>query len=146
MRAPRRGTSMIEMLLAVGLGLAIMAAAYGAYFGIARAGDCQQKREEITLAANNLMDRIKHDVRVASSASATGGAMTLSVRGRRIVYANKPGVGTVREANGGKWLVPGVSGRFERSGAGVQVGLRGESRVHKRLLHVEVDSYVAARN
>ena len=146
MKPSRRGTSLIEMVFAVGLGMAVLAAAYSAYFGIARAGDCQKSREEITLEANNLMDRIKHDVRAASSASASGGAMTLSVHGRRIAYANKPGVGTVRQASGGRWLVRGVSGRFVKSGAGVEVRLHGEARVHRRLLRVEVDGYIAKRN
>jgi hypothetical protein len=142
----RRGTSLVELIVAIGLGFTALSAGYGAYYRFACADDYEAKREAIGLTANNLIRRIKQDVRAASSVNGSGNVLALTVRGKQITYQNLPVIGVKRITRDGRWTVRGVNASFTSSGRGVRISIRADKMVQRRPLKFNVTSFVMPRN
>jgi len=135
----RRGFTLIELVVATGLGLMVIAIGYKAYFGALRVDDHAAKRESLTLGVQNLMARIKQDVRGAHALNVANG--TLTIDGGRVIYRN-----TDAGVERGKCVYRDTRAEFTSEGQGVDIRLRAGASVHKRLVRVEVESYVRPRN
>jgi len=139
----RRGTSLMELVVAVGLGIAILGVGYRAYFTLTRADDYESKRHAMMLDVQNLAARIKQDVRAARAVSASGGALTILGQ-PHITYRNAPG-GVERVVGRGRAVFRGTAARFESRSGGVEVTLRSESRSHRRPIRVGISTFVVPR-
>lgn len=142
-----RGATLIEMLFAMAIGLVVLGVGYRAYFGTLRADECEARRESVTIAAHNLMDRVKTDVRAASALRVDGGALVLTAKDRRVTYRNAPdGSGVERAVDGTKGTYRGVRAAFSPASGGVNVTVTSETAVNGRTIRVEAESFVAPRN
>ena len=141
----RRGTSLVELIFAMGLGLTVLAIGYRAYVAVNRADDYESRREAMVVTVQSLMSRVKQDVRASRAVTGSSTQITLT-GGRRVTYKTMPGKGVARSTGGGAALYQGVSAVFSPTGGGVGIALSAQSRVHRRLIHVEVSSYVSPRN
>ncbi len=149
MRTNDRGTSLIELIFAMGLGLAVLAIGYRSYLGVLKVSDYEDRREQITVGVQNLMERIKKDVRAGSSVAVSGNILTIDGAGLRIVYVSSPdGSGVRRETPSSRSIYKDIKAQFAAAPGrrGVQVRLNSDSRVHRRPIHVEISSFVSPRN
>ena len=147
MKADRRGPSLIELIFAAGLGLAVLAVGYRMYFSVTRINDYENKRESMTLSVQNVMGRIKQDVRAARSVSGSGNSLALTSDAGQIVYRNaRNGSGLQRSMGGGWCVFRGVTARFSPSPRGAEVSLRSQSSMHRRPIRIEISSFVSPRN
>lgn len=143
MRLGRRGMTLVELIFAMGLGMVVMAVGYKGYVGVTRANDYADRREATTVAAQNLMGRIKHDVRSGSSISASGASLTIG--GAGVTYASTR-QGVERKVGSGHAIYKDLTARFAPQAGGVSVTLRSATRVHRRPIDVEITSFVAPRS
>ena len=141
-----RGFSLIELIFAVGLGLAVMAVGYRAHVGVQRMHDIESRRESMTLNVQNAMTKIKRDIRSASSVAATGDSLVID--SGRITYRSTSR-GVERTTSDGRGAIPGVKASFETGSGGepgAQVTLRAEDTVRRRPIGIEVTSFISPRN
>lgn len=143
-----RGATLIELVFAMAIGLVVLGVGYRAYFGTLRADECEARRESLNTAANNLMDRIKTDVRAASALRVEGGALIVVAKGRQVNYRSAPdGSGVERVVNGARGLYRGVQASFAPDSGGVEVAVTSRAAdVNGRTIRVEKRSFLAPRN
>jgi hypothetical protein len=143
----RRGTSLMELVVAVGLGIAILGVGYRAYFTLTRADDYESKRHAMMLDVQNLAARIKQDVRAANLVVVFGDTLALNTSDRRINYHSLAHAsGVERSTRYGRGVFRGVSAQFEGTGGGVRMRLWSELRSHRRSIRVEISTFVSPRN
>jgi len=145
MNARARGMALVELIVAMGIALTAIGVGYQIYNACLKADDRAARRETMTLAVQNLMARVKQDVRVARSISVSGGALVTSGERGRVSYRSASG-GVERSTGRGRCVFRDISARFEGGSGGVKVRLTSDARVHRRPIHIEVESYVASRN
>jgi type II secretory pathway pseudopilin PulG len=141
-----RGFSLIELIFAIGLGMAVMAVGYRSYVGVQRMQEIEDRRESMMLNVQNAMSQVKRDIRGASTITATGGSLVID--SGRIKYHSNP-AGIDRVTAKGRYTLRGVHAEFKESpraapGAGVVV--RAEDTVRGRPISIEVTSYISPRN
>ena len=147
MKRCRAGFSLLELTIALGLSLIVLAAGYSAYFSVTRADDVERRREMLTTAAQNAMERIKQDIRSSSAATASGATLVLAATDGPVTYRNRAGgAGIERNAGRRRSLFKGAMAAFSQSGAGVDVSVEAGAKVHRRLIRVDLDCFVTPRN
>ena len=144
---PRAGFTLLEATFAMGLAVIVLAVGYGAYFNLTRADDVESRREMLTASAQRAMARIKEDVRASGAASVSAGTLVLRTRAGTLVYRNRAdGAGIERILGLRRSLFKGASATFARSGAGIDVSVRADAKVHRRLIRVDLHCFVMPRN
>lgn len=150
MKRSRAGTSLFELIFAVGLSLLVISVGYRTYVSFMRVEDIERKRESISLAVQNLMGRIKQDVRSASSISGSGGVLTITGSDTRIIYRNKQGSSCVERIANRRFThydnVEAVFAVKTGNAAGVDVKLTSEVKARRRPIRIEVTSFISPRN
>ena len=145
-RLSRRGMTLIELIYAMGLSMIVLAVGYGACTGFAKADEVEAKREQLNLTAHSAMARIKGDIRSASAVSASGHELTLATPDGRVRYATSPGrKGLQRISQHGQYLFKAVTASFSRQDSGVNVVLRARALTHRRVIDVDLTSYIVPR-
>lgn len=146
MRANRRGVSLIELIFAMGLGMAVLAIGYRMYASVARADQFDSRRHQIILTSQNLITRMKEDVRAANLVAAFGDSLVLNSTDRRITYRSLPnGSGVERGTRFGWTKYPGLRAEFHVKQGGVSIRIWSESKVNRRPVKIDVTTYVHPR-
>ena len=144
MTGNRRGATLLELVFAIGLSLVILSVGTKTYFAVARADEIESRRESAMLTAQNLMARIKKDIRSGSGLRASGNSLTITARGRQTTYkSGKDGV--ARLTCGARSVYHGIAASFSPSGHGAGINLVATDRVHRRPIHVEISSFASPR-
>ena len=147
MRRRRGGFTLMEAVFAMGLGLIVLAAGYSAYFSVTRAEDVERRREMLTTAAQSAMERIKGDIRASSAATASGSTLVVKTSDGIVTYRNRAdGAGIERISGRGRSVFKGAIASFAQDGAGVDVSVRVDAKVHGRVIRVDLDCFVVPRN
>jgi hypothetical protein len=136
--------SLIELIFAMGLGMIVLGVGYRMYAGVARAEQFDSRRHQIVLASQNLLTKIKQDVRSANLVAVSGDSLVLSSTDRRISYRSLPD-GVRRVTRGGSAKYPGLKAVFRASGDGVRVRVWSHSVVNRRPVKVDVTTFVRPR-
>jgi prepilin-type N-terminal cleavage/methylation domain-containing protein len=150
MRLNQRGATLIELIVAMGLAGIVVTAAYQAYISSVRIQEAEVRRESMTLTVQNLMHRIKQDVRASRHAVARGGTLELNKAGKNVTYRSLPGGdGVERTAGRGRMVYRFVTADFSENGNGVRgvnVRLRLNAIERGRKVRVDVSSFISPRN
>ena len=145
MRSSRRGFTLFELIAATAIMTVVLSTGYRLWQSVNKADDYQARREEMTLASQNLMATIKRDVRAATSVSASGGRLTVrSPEGITTYSSLQDGVRRAGPSGGG-WFA-GADARFNAERGGVRVTITSDSIVYRRPIHIEISSFVSPRN
>lgn len=145
MSTDRRGFTLIELIVAIGLSLVVMGVGYQIYFGALRQQDIESTRESMTVTVYDLMSRIKREIRSSGSVNASAATLTMNAGGRRIVY-RATAAGVERTEGRGKRLYPLVAGRFSPDEGGANIELKSQKQVHRRAIRVEASGFAVPRN
>ena len=140
----RRGFSLIEMIFVIGLGSVVLAVGYRMYASVVRADQFDSRRQEIVLASQNLLGRIKQDVRSANLTSAFGSSLVINSTDRRITYRSLPGR-VERGARHGWAKYPGLRAEFRAKQGGVWVRVWSDAKVNRRPVRIDVTTFVHPR-
>lgn len=144
MIANRRGLSLIEMIFVIGLGAVVLAVGYRMYASVQRADQFDSRRHQIALTSQNLITRIKQDVRSAKAATASGSLLVLDSGSRRIVYRDQS-QGVERQVGRGRAKYPGLRAEFTAKQGGVIVRVWSDVKVNRRPVKIDVTTFVHAR-
>jgi hypothetical protein len=135
-------------MIAASLSVVVLAAGYQAYIGFTRVDDIESRREQMTLNVQNLMARMKSDIR--SGASVSGSARRLVITGteKTIIYTSLPGGAGVERVSGSRRTrYKEISAEFSTAGrSGANVRLTAQDSVHRRPIRIEVSSFIRPRN
>jgi prepilin-type N-terminal cleavage/methylation domain-containing protein len=147
MIARRKGFTLLELIFSMGLSLIVLAAGYGAYFSFSRADDVERSREMVTIAAHGAMSRIKQDIRASSAATASGSTLSLRTSDGRVTYRSRSnGSGIDRIGPSSRSFLKGATASFVRRGGGVDVSVRASTKIHRRAVRIDLNSFVMPRN
>lgn len=139
-----RGFSLLEMIVTAAISTAVLATGYSLYVGVLRAQDLESQRESMMLTAQNVMGQIKRDVR--NGASVSGNSDTLIIDSGRVRYSCRPN-SVERIINvQGRCIYKGLSAKFTLDNGGVRVKLWSRDKVQRRLIRVEITSFISPRN
>jgi len=139
--------TLLEMIVASGVSLVVFAVGYGLYTRVTRLDEVEARREAMTLTVQNVMSRVKQDVRAAQSAACSRGSVTLATGHETITYrtlTDRSGVERLRSDR--RAVYRGLTAEFEASGTGVNVTLRSLAVVHRRPIRIEITSFIRPRN
>ena len=143
----RRGFTLLEMLVAATISIAVLAAGYQAYTGFMRADDIEARRESMNLGTQYLMNQIKGDVRAGSSVNGTKDSLVISGPNGAVTYRNlRDGSGIEKLIAGRRVKYRDIVGEFSTSNGGSNIMLRSKANVHRRPITVEISSYIRPRN
>ena len=141
-----RGFSLIELIVAMGVGAVVLAVGYRAYVDVLRMQDVENRRESMMLAVQDAMRNIKTDVKSGAALAVT--ANTLVIDGGRVVYRTKPD-GIERKTSDTRRTFEGAQAEFKPGPnrlPGVSMTIRAEDMIHRRPIRIEVAGYVSPRN
>ncbi len=144
MKWSRRGVTMMELLYAISLSMIVLAGGYGAYASFSKADEVEARREQMNLVAQSAMAQMKSDVRAAASVSASGNTMVASGAGGRIRYLASASH-LERKSHLGRRIYKGISASFLPQDGGVSLSVRARATVHRRVIKVDLNSFVMPR-
>jgi len=147
MNRNRRGVALIELIFAMGLGLIVLSVGYRTYATVSRAHQYECSRESVMLTAQNLLGRIKEDVRAANSVAVSRNTLTVRSGPRTTIYRILPsGAGVQRAIGRGRALYAGVGAEFAAgSSHGVSVRVFARQRANRRPIRVDISTFVSPR-
>lgn len=142
----RRGLSLIELIFALGLGMIVLGVGYRMYAAAVRADQFDTRRHRIVLASQNLIARIKQDVRSADGAWAHGSSLVLNPSDWRIDYeSERDGSGVRRGTHHGWSRYPNLRADFRNEGQGIRVRVWSDAKVNRRPVKIDVTTFVRPR-
>lgn len=144
----RRGFSLVEVMVAATLSIAVLAAGYQAYIGFMRVDDIESRRESMMLGVQNVMSKIKSDVRSGLSVGGSRESLVISDGVNFVMYKNLPdGSGIESFIGMRRTKYKDITAEFSFDGtSGVNVRLVSKASVHRRPIKIEVNSFVRPRN
>lgn len=143
----RRGMTMLEVIVAVALSSAVIMTGYQLFYSVMQTERIESRRDSMMNDVQNMMNRIKSDVRAGSSVSGGGGSLAITGPSGTITYRNmKNGTGMERVTSRGTAKHEGLAAQFSVRGRGAEITLSSRDTMYRRPITVEISSFALHRN